>query len=318
MNDIKQHTSERRSNPYAGTELEPIFDHLRTMVRGTYDLQKLRVGTGNRIAANFRSKLGIQSSQPEEDLEDDEDAILKQLRLSYKRITDGIVANANKTDEDDLRLPSEKSFKGDALISHYTELVLVHEYMELLKREEKQFRTFMKFIKKFPIYDKWLKDVKGVGPAMAGVLICEINIKETYYSSGLWALCGLDVGPDGRGRGRFKEHLVDKQYIDKEGKEQTKKSITFNPFLKTKMLGVLATSFLRAKGPYSEHYYNYKHRIETDPRHADKSKGHRHRMALRYMIKRFLVDLYTNWRTIEGLPVSVEYHEGKQGHKHRA
>lgn len=41
-------------------------------------------------------------------------------------------------------------------------------------------------------------------------------------------------------------------------------------------------------------------------------------MAMRYMVKRFLVDLYVAWRTIEGLTVEPEYNEGKLGHKHAA
>ena len=39
-------------------------------------------------------------------------------------------------------------------------------------------------------------------------------------------------------------------------------------------------------------------------------------MAKRYMIKRFLVDLYNFWRKQEGLPVATEYAEGKLGIKH--
>jgi hypothetical protein len=34
------------------------------------------------------------------------------------------------------------------------------------------------------------------------------------------------------------------------------------------------------------------------------------------MIKQFLVDLHIAWRTIEGLPVSLPYHEAKLGHLH--
>jgi hypothetical protein len=36
------------------------------------------------------------------------------------------------------------------------------------------------------------------------------------------------------------------------------------------------------------------------------------------MVKIFLVDLYTAWRTIEGLPVEPSYAEGKLGKKHAA
>jgi hypothetical protein len=50
----------------------------------------------------------------------------------------------------------------------------------------------------------------------------------------------------------------------------------------------------------------------------EKSKGQRHNMAMRYMVKMFLIDLYTKWRTLEGLPVSVPYSEAKLGIKHAA
>jgi len=41
-------------------------------------------------------------------------------------------------------------------------------------------------------------------------------------------------------------------------------------------------------------------------------------MAIRFMVKRFLVDLYFAWRTLDGLPVEPEYQESKLGHKHAA
>lgn len=31
---------------------------LRTLVRGAYDIQKLRIQSGNRIVGNFKAKLG--------------------------------------------------------------------------------------------------------------------------------------------------------------------------------------------------------------------------------------------------------------------
>jgi hypothetical protein len=80
----------------------------------------------------------------------------------------------------------------------------------------------------------------------------------------------------------------------------------------------LATSFVRAgDNPYREIYDNYKNRLENNPKHEEKSKGHRHNMALRYMIKRFLVDLHKTWRALEGLSVSEEYSVAKLGIKHK-
>ena len=50
------------------------------------------------------------------------------------------------------------------------------------------------------------------------------------------------------GRSKKAESLVNRKYIGRDGVEKTKLSITFNPFLKTKLIGVLATSFLRGGG----------------------------------------------------------------------
>ena len=93
--------------------------------------------------------------------------------------------------------------------------------------------------------------------------------------------------------------------------------ISFNPFLKTKLSGVLGASFLKSKNElYATSYYEYKERLENHVDHKNKTKGHRHNMAIRYMIKRFLADLHVVWRTQEGLSVSVPYSEAKLGMKH--
>jgi len=358
-----------KENPYLGTPLERDWLNLRTMIRGIYDMQGLRIMMGNRIAANFKSKLGITPGKKEES---DKEAmkIILDIKKSYKRLTDGIVKD-----------PTEKNFKGDDLISTYTDFVLVHNYIELLSREEDQFKRLEKVVRLFPIYTHFLKGVRGCGPAMSSVLISEINIKKSKYASSVWAYCGLDVALDNRGRGRYKEHLIDCTYIDKDGNEAVRKSITFNPRLKTKLMGVLAPSFIKTdvrsikvgpeliystvngkkkiliysrevfdeeyrgfvvvdtqeeivkhknekiavkkykvvrRGSYAAIYYNYINRLNNMAAHKDKSKGHKNRMALRKMIKIFLIDLYTNWRTLEGLPCHDPYHEGKLGHKHSA
>ena len=278
------------------------------MVRGVYDLQKLRIQAGNRIVRNFKAKLGQEDSQTEKDLDSDAKKILKQLRHAYKRITDGVV-----------NLPRQASFKGNEVISDFTELVLISQYFNLESSEKRHFRHLKNVLKDYPIYNEFLENIVGVGPAMAGVVISEFDIHKAEYPSSLWKYSGYDVAPDGKGRSRQKTHLIDQEYIDKDGKTQIKKGITFNPWLKTKLY-VLANSFLKQSPdecPYREMYDNYKNRLENMPAHEDKSKGHRHAMALRYIIKRFLVDLYIHWRTLEGLTVAEEYSVAKLGIKHK-
>lgn len=285
------------------------MSNLKTIVRGAYDIQKLRIQMGNRIVINFKAKLGQGPSEKEIDIDAQGKEILRILRVRYKKITDGIKS-----------FPRQSTFKGNEVISTFTELALISQYVDLESNEDKHFRMLKNILADYPIYSDYLKQVKGVGPAMAGVILSEIDIHKARYPSSLWAYAGLDVAGDGKGRSRRKEHLTESTYTAKDGEEKTKLGITFNPFLKTKLVGVLGASFLRVgkDNTYAKIYYDYKHRLENHDTYKDVSKGHRHNMAIRYMIKMFLRDLYVEWRTMEGLPVSPSYQESKLGYKHVA
>lgn len=294
-------------------------ENLKVMVRSAYDMQQLRIQVGNRLVGNFKAKLGQEPSKKEKTLDDEGKQILVDLRNAYKRITDGITKEFVKL----------KDFPGDEVISDYGELHLVGYYLSLVKAEEDLFKAIEETLGDCPIWNKYLKGVKGIGRAMAGVIISEFDIHKAKYPSSLWAYSGVDVAADGAGRSRRKEHLHEIEYKDRNGKSATRVGLTFNPFLKTKLLGVLAPSFLRIgaeRSPWASVYYYYKHRMENHARHGvhnDKvkdendraiaSKGHRHNMAMRYMIKMFLIELYTKWRELEGLEVSLPYHEAKLG-----
>lgn len=281
------------------------MSNIRTMVRSAYDLQKLRIQMGNRITMQFKAKLGQEPSTSEDELSGDAQEVLALLRLSYNRITDGIAKG---------KAGKKVKFVGDELIDSYTEYCLMEQYIEVEQAEAHQFKRLGKALEDYPIYTEFLQHVKGIGPAMAGVLISEFDIHKSKYASSMWKYAGLDVKPDGRGASRKAGHLIDVEYTAKDGTIKTKKSLGYNAWLKTKLIGVLATSFLRTKScPYRVVYDNYKHRLENHPKWKDVTKGHRHAAAMRYMVKRFLVDLYKNWRAIEGLPVHPEYAEAKLG-----
>ena len=279
---------------------------IKTMVRGLYDIQKLRVQMGNRIVANFKAKeLGQTAGKPEEELGGEEKRILTLLRDRFKKITDGVKA-----------FPTKGKFKPDEVISSYSELCLLRSYISLETEEHTMTLQLKHALNEFPIYTEFLENVRGCGSLMSGVIISEIDISAAKYSSSLWKYAGLDVAQDGNGRSRKKEHLVESTYINKDGDEMKKMGITFNPFLKTKLVGVLGASFLKSKSPYADIYYDYKNRLENHPKHKEKTKGHRHNMAIRYCIKMFLIDLYANWRELEGLPVAAPYSEAKLGLVH--
>ena len=155
------------------------------------------------------------------------------------------------------------------------------------------------------MYNEFLCGVRGCGPAMCGVVIGEIDIAKAKYPSSLWAYAGFDVvqnGDESRGRCRRKEHLREVDYIDKDGNPAKCVGITFNPFLKTKLTGGLGPCLIKANSdPYRGIYDGYKHRLESHSKWKDRTKGHRHNAAIRYMIKRFMCDLDAAWRGLEGL-----------------
>jgi hypothetical protein len=288
---------------------------LRAIVRSSYDLQKLRIESGNRIVAQFKSKLGGQPGKKESDTLDEEDqSLLRDLKFRFKKLTAGVAKEG---------LPTKRKWKGDNLITDYSEAVLISNYLTLERDEASQFRRLESVLEEFPIYEEFLKGIRGCGPAMSAVVIAEIDITKARYPSSLWAYAGLDVvvqndNSESRGRSRRKEHLREIDYTDKDGKPAKRVGITFNPFLKTKLTGVLGPCLIRAgSDPYRAVYDHYKHRLESHPKWAAKTKGHRHNASIRYMIKALLLDLYVAWRNLERLPVSAPYAEAKLGLKHR-
>lgn len=185
--------------------------------------------------------------------------------------------------------------------------------MELYKRKDDVFameqaleKTIKEEVHKHPLWSAFLKHVKGCGEVMGAIIISEFDIHIATTVSKLWAFAGLAPGKD---------------------KKQKGEKCPYNQFLKSKLLGVLATGFLKANSEYRSFYDDRKHRMESkdwgtaSKNPTDKTRpkaGHQHRDALRYMVKMFLINLYIAWRTLEGLPMRVPYQEEYLGHKHTA
>jgi hypothetical protein len=218
----------------------------------------------------------------------------------------------------------------------------------------------------------------------------------------------LDVGPDGRGRGKHAEHLTKVNFItkgmmdlakrlpdlvesgkirepklllliadyikavivrprvevavarlqdmqaqpdiakhikEKESTLEEKQSLGYSPFLKTKLVGVMAGNWCKARkpvldsegkkvphpekpgkflmvpiSPYHQIYGDYKNRVKNDPARQDPKEYRPARfeaMSRRYMVKAFLADLYIAWKTLEGLEMQRPYAEAKLGMTHR-
>ncbi len=192
---------------------------------------------------------------------------------------------------------------------------------ELIAQEKEMEKEVASMIQRHPLWVDFLSNVKGCGPMLAAVIITQIDIHKAPMVSNLWSFAGLAPGKDRKVKGQ---------------------KCSYNQFLRSKLCGVLAKSFLVHKSvPYSGYYYERKLRLENsdkeveerlrrEDRNKKKYKGqttrtlkwkdayldHRHKAAIREMIKQFLVDVYVAWRELEGLPVRAPYSEEKLGMDH--
>jgi hypothetical protein len=195
--------------------------------------------------------------------------------------------------------------------------------------EKKLAKALESELKGIPVWEDFLKGVKGCGPMMASVIIAEYDIHKATTVSKLWQFTGLNPGEvyglKGEGSKKDGTFKLVKTDIKVRGDRRTAGFMSpFNGWLRTKMCGVLAGGFLKCNSPYRDYYDNMKARLEqeqscvsgTDKKWCDESKGHRDKAAKRYMIKMFLRDLYVAWRTLEGLTVRKPYAEEYLGKKH--
>ncbi len=174
--------------------------------------------------------------------------------------------------------------------------ILESYYKNAKEMEEGSFEFIKSKIKSMPIWKDFLKDIKGVGPTMTAVIVSEIDIYIATTVSKIWKFSGV--------------HTVDGLSVRPVKGQKN----DWNKYLRSKLLGVLGPSFLRSNSPYREYYDNYKFRKQSAG--WGKSDMHRHRAALRYMVKMFLRDLYIAWRGIEGLSIRPPYCEEYLGKKH--
>jgi hypothetical protein len=284
---------------------------LKIAGRILYDYQKLRISTANRITSYFRRRLGQKPSQKLEEskVSDEKLDLLDLVQKEYKLIADGITSNKVKIEE---LIKKEKR----TYINSLQEFKLIEPYIQLRKAEKNIEKSLIPYLESIPIYSRFLKNVKGCGPLMSMILISYLDVKKAKYVSSFWKYAGIDVvinkeTGEGEGRSKKKDHLTQVKYIDKNGEEKEKDSITFNPTLRTKLLGVLAPCFIKARSPYKEHYDNSKFRYKNDPKHKDKTPKHIDRMATRIMIKLFLKDMYLVMCEVEGIEPQLDYAEAK-------
>lgn len=314
----------------AGSEVivQPPQDTLKIRLKRTvhyfYDLQKMRVGVGNRTSdptdfvevekvnkkgekQKVRKKKPTTRAHMEQAMQNlikSQQARAEALQAEMPEEPAGLPSAAPVLDEDD-----RQYLKGQELLLRTMEL-------ETLARIEDM-------LAKFPIYDAFLnskknKDQKGCGPTLSGVIISEVemwrpadptswvsqkpltitdeNGKDWPYVEAVIETEVRERQDDGSVKKQKVQHTIYcYEYTNQEGVKEWRQDVcptpsslwsysglavdpetglavrrkkgvksNWNPFLKTKMVAVLAGCFMKANSPWRSYYDNYKHRKQNE------------------------------------------------------
>ena len=225
-----------------------------------------------------------------------------------------------------------KAAKGEIYLTAYDVKMNEKTIEDLKALEHEAELRVRRVVREHPMWP-WLKAIKGISEVLAGAMLSQFDINKAPRPSNFWSFAGLSV-KDGRAPKR------------EAGCEQAdgRKGLAYNSWLRTIIVGRVGPSFLKAKNEkYVPIYEGYKHRLQSMPcslpldQHKKSgiaewfpsgskgrkpkdgdfcTKGHMHNKAIRYMVKMFIVDMWTAWREVEKLPVVAPYSEAKLGLTH--
>lgn len=252
---------------------EKVYNKLNAAVNGYYITQKTRISTGNILAGNFRQT--VLDTAPgekvdEEKLEKEKKKLLDKVRSDYKMITAGIAAEVvvsmssrnftkamNNVEEPLEVISSEEEFR------------LANNFMNLVAAEaaaEKNLKSMVENTMMWNWYFSQNPDMKGIGHTIAGIILSSFDIHKAPYVSSLLRYAGLITAKDGRGISARKDHLVEKEYVDKNGSIKTKMSLDYNKRVQSKLLTLVPAGLRKGKNQvYVPIMDAYKHRLKIDP-----------------------------------------------------
>lgn len=221
------------------------------------------------------------------DDETENDNILKTLASEYNRVTD-VLAEKYKSSRRSLG-KAIKATDDLEIIKSEIDYNMAEQYVALLNQEQQ----ISKFISYLDIHKARYVSYAGVGTRAAD-------------------------DPDAPRVAMSRKALVDAVYLDKDGNVQMRKSIGYNDFLHTKLLGVLGDSFVKRSGSeyrkvYDDYKNRYQNRADWKNDKGEVSAMRCHRAAIRQAIKAFLRDLWVEWRTYEGYTIPESYAEAHLG-----
>ena len=258
------------------------YQSIRQIVRSCYDLQKMRIAMGLRLVSIYRERdLGNVT----EESESFADKVMAELKTDYARITDSVAKNIIEEGEDKIPTPKKFKPQGrietypDLLMAkmYFDLLKMETGHFKNLEKALKEFPIFTEFLSTIPgvgvqmagviiseidisksRYPSSVHKYAGLDTVVVGYYtnakgeekqISGEDVEKFYESNDLetqmLAEGKYPVYFKQHGRSRKTSSLVTREYTSKTGEVAYKQSITYNPWLKTKLIGVLGPSFLK-------------------------------------------------------------------------
>jgi len=301
---------------------DKLEQQIRFLVESYYDIQKLRVETFNRIVAYVKSNLEKFSHTlcVSQWISASQNTLETQKRNASQKQNEthvGVASHSHaETQSECASHIKRETHKEDAVKPSVIAKALVSgkikppkEISELVWYHNSLYETEKQLAKRLNAWSKhhsirihFLNRIQGIGGVLSSGVIAWLSpISRFPNISKLWSYCGLAP----------------------QHKRRRGEKLGYNPRVKT-LMWKIATSFEKqnpAKSFYRRIYEQkkqyYMQRADLKQAMEQGQKGaklHIRLLALRYTAKRFLADLWLQWRRLEGLPVTKPYAHAVLGH----
>ena len=309
------------SNPLEG------YSEIKSIVDTREIIKKSRIKIGNSIVNNTYLSLGKRNYDKLKEEMGIKGDVTQALMKEYERIKSHIrqkmyEKNPNRKDYN----ITERVFNTYAPESKIIPDFYKYSFMDVFARiediEDDLIKLINSAVHKEKLWKYYLEGIPGCGELTAAYILASLNPYKARHPSSFIRYCGMDVreNADGKRVGVNKSFTRELVYLNKEGDISVKKSLGYDPVLKSRILGIFVPSAIKAqKGLYAQIYYDtknyYMNRPDLKAEFEDKKSSRSpHKMAIRKTGSIFLIHLWTAWRKLEGLPLNGgSYEEAKLG-----
>lgn len=280
---------------------------VRVAVDSYYDLQDMRIRTGNRLYSSFVGDVVETHEGQAEEQSEEVQKIVSELLKEHRLIADALAEKKTFVGTVIKKHPELKYIKQKF---HYE---LIDSYVQIRETEQQMYKAVTMVVQEHPMWERYFKDVKGIGPLGAALCIAYLDVHKAPYVSSFWSYAGVGtrINPKtGEREAQSRRNLTTRTYVDKDtGEVKECPSLGYNPKLHDWLLGVLPGSvFKTAKdGDLYKCYIDYKNRYANRADLQDAKPMKIHRMACRAMVKYLLRGLWCEWRAYEGYTLSEPY-----------